>query len=179
MRLFISTVFRNGLGELVQSTLKGLESLDLDARFSSIDQLHLTLKFLGDISRERLPTIHDRLKEVTKNQSPFDVMLQGLTVFPNETFIRVVVVNAHSKRLTKLIEQIDKNIKTSKPATDTPHITLARITSSKNKPQLLDFITQRKDTVLGELKVIGIDLVQSKLTPTGPVHRIIEEYQFQ
>ena len=59
----------------------------------------------------------------------------------------------------------------------TPHITLARVRSSRNLPSLVKWIQSMQDIEVGIFKVRSIRIKQSILRPTGPIYKTLREVE--
>lgn len=178
MRLFIAAIFEEDISEQLTPTIGSLKKLGLDARFPSPEETHLTLKFLGKTSKEKVHVIVEILKKIASQQQPFNVEFSGVTALPKIGFIRVIAVKSDSKRLVKLMEKLSKNLKSEKGNSILPHVTIARISSSRNKEGLIEFIKKRSGKEISKNKVMGFSLFKSTLTQEGPVHERIEEFLF-
>ena len=102
--------------------------------------IHITIRFLGDISPPMVDKIHEALKNV--KFTPFTVKLQGLGVFPSLNYPRVVWagMTQGAEELKSIFTQLEPQIRTLGFAADaygfSPHLTIARVRSAKNKQQL-------------------------------------------
>jgi 2'-5' RNA ligase len=135
--------------------------------------MHITLKFLGEVSQDKLAAVKQRLEQI--KAKPFTVKVRGAGVFPNEDYVRVVWVGCQGDRLTALAKKINEALSPLfKPEEFAAHITVARV---KRKIPIRDFLASRKDQELGEFKVERFLLMVSKLTPAGPEYSVLAEYK--
>ncbi|MGC8617681.1 MAG: RNA 2',3'-cyclic phosphodiesterase [Thermoplasmata archaeon] len=134
--------------------------------------LHLTLKFLGDI--KDADQIGKRLEAIRYQK--FVVTLKGLGAFPSQQSGRVLFVRAFPeaqlKELAAEVNSMTMEIPLDRPFT--PHITLLRVKDRKN---FTDLIEKYSETVFMVQEVSSFCLYESKLTPTGPIYREIRSYQ--
>ena len=142
-----------------------------------------TLKFLGDIDEKKLEAIESSLSEIVKSHKPFDIHLSKIGAFPNSDFPRVIWVGIdegkkESQILQKDIEIAFQNLGFEKEKREfSPHLTLGRVRSGKNKSQLIEAMEKEKDfTSQDKVSVNKIILFQSTLTFNGPVYTALAEF---
>ncbi len=183
MRTFIaieiSEEIRNTLAQ-IQSHLKYSGA---DVKWVEKDNIHLTLKFLGEISEEKKESVKSLLDSIASQTKPFEITIKDIGVFPKIEFPRVVWVgldkgSSESKTLAEKIDEALSKIgfeKETRPFTS--HLTIGRVKSPKNKealkekiqsysPQTIDHRPQTIDSVI---------LFQSTLTPKGSIYTKLHE----
>jgi 2'-5' RNA ligase len=138
------------------------------------ENLHLTLKFFGDVEDKKVGEIKEKLKKV-KFKS-FLSILGGMGFFPSEKMIRVLWVGIEPKeKLNKLYEEIEKSLG-NKTEKFEAHVTLARIKDIKDKKEFLDRIKKIKIKPI-EFEVREFVLKKSTLTPKGPIYEDVERFK--
>jgi 2'-5' RNA ligase len=134
--------------------------------------LHLTLKFLGEVTN--VEEIRKKLEEIVSSR--FSITLKGMGAFPNAQNGRVLFVRAYPEdQLRKLAQAV--NSKTGEIPLDhpfNPHITILRVKDRRNFSEL---ISKYEDTVFLESKVTSFSLFESILRPDGPIYNEIQKYQ--
>jgi len=153
---------------------------DINMKKVEPENLHISLKFLGNIDDEMLAKIVDKLKEVvgTGGMKPFAVTVKGVGFFPNEKFIRVAWAGCESEeegegkqldKLGRLGEEINRALAGLgfSPEPFTAHLTLAR---AKNKVDVSKFRDRYKTEEFGRFTVSGITVYESVLSPKGPAY---------
>lgn len=175
MRLFIGVAVPEQLKEkllLSQKKIKGL----LDIKLVEPENLHFSLKFLGEVNEDRVKAIREVLASVAEKFSTFFLTISGLGAFPSASSARVVWAGCSSgaKELEALAGFIDSELsKVGFTAEERPfraHLTLGRIRLAENNPKLQKFILDNKKTELGSFKISKISLIESKLSPAGPTY---------
>ena len=147
----------------------------IEAKYTSDENLHLTLKFLGDV--KDLDKVKDALKTVKFNA--FDSKLAKAGTF-GKTFIRIIWLDLESKELFDLQKEVDKSLKGQFECETqfSSHVTVARLKAVRDRTRLVEFIeTYNKKTKPVEFKVDSFFLMKSTLGPSGPKYSIIEEYK--
>lgn len=167
---------RNSLNEVQ----KELEQTGADLKLVRSENIHMTLRFLGDISEDRVGLFEDVINKASKTD-PFQIRVKGLGVFPDPGFIRVVWagVSEGSEKVTSLRREVDQELdKINHPPDDkefTPHFTIARVKSGKAKSEINSIVEDKSDEEWGIVKVDRIELKESELTPKGPIYTTLEK----
>ena len=147
-------------------------------RLTAPQRVHLTLRFLGDLSPEALPRIAAALEPVREGQVPFDAVTTGFGVFPSACRARILWagVGEGAESLRALAHAVEACLQPEGFAPEdrpfVPHITLGR--ASRPKP------FEPADATLPELRftVSRVDLVQSKHGTTGVAYSTLASYHF-
>jgi len=134
--------------------------------------LHLTLKFLGEISQEELEEIRNILKRIHFRKIECSIDKLG---FFSEKFLRIIWL--HIKNSEDLQKEVDESLKDLFNSENhfMSHLTIARIKSIKNKKE---FINKIKEIKLEEINffIEEISLVKSELKRDGPEYEILDKY---
>ena len=163
----------------LQNTLKAGNPSWL--RWVSPDSIHLTLKFLGDISSDKIEEITMAVSDAAKETGPFSLHIEGLGVFPNLKRIQVVWVGLGGDlyQLQALQKKVETNMAIlgypEEGREFTPHLTLARVRSQPLPNELQKFTQLLTTTKPGEgkISVTNVNVVESQLTPHGAIYNKI------
>ena len=151
-----------------------LEKL-LMRRFTNVkwvekQNLHLTLKFLGEVSEERIDAISNALDKISALANPFEFYYSGIGGFPNPFRAKVVFVSTENdEKLVELMKIVDREFSTlgfKKEQSYVPHLTLGRVRNGSVNLNHLDNLHFAKLSV----KARGIILFKSTLTRSGPIY---------
>ncbi len=172
----ISPQLRQALTDLMADLKTQLSHVPL--RWSPPENIHLTLKFLGEVSRRNLRHIQDVLRAEALLYPPFEFSAGTLGAFPNEHHPRVVWVGVEGpKVLYRLQESLERALGRLGYPPDNrpfkPHLTLARIarTARPEDIRALSLVLRRTSVgYLGSTHVDTIHLYRSVLTPSGAVY---------
>ncbi len=171
MRCFISIDIPK---EIKKEIAKIQDSLpEFEGKMTEIENLHLTLKFLGEIDEEKVEEVKKRLKEI--NVKSFKTEINSIGVF-SERFIRIIWL--HLTNCNELQKEIDNALKDlfELEARFMSHLTIARVKNIKDKKKFLQELEKIK--ILGIRFVVGgFKLKKSELKPEGPVYSVLEEYK--
>lgn len=136
------------------------------------ENLHITLKFLGDVQSKDLSKVERVLREISF--TAFNIHLHRFGVFPDEKYIRVIWVGCDSKELNILGEKINNALTGMFNKEDfTAHLTIARV---KKKIDFHDFLEQHKNDDFGVFVCTGFELKQSMLGKEGPTYSTIAKF---
>jgi RNA 2',3'-cyclic 3'-phosphodiesterase len=151
-------------------------------KWSPLDNLHITIKFIGEWPEERLDEI-DRALAGLGPREPFEIVLRGLGWYPNERLPRVLWAGVHAgPGLAKLARDIDGALAAAGVAKEerafAPHLTLARIKSPIPLGELRERVKQLQPADLGEFSVRGYSLFRSDPGSNSSIYRKLRDYQF-
>lgn len=162
-----------GHAEALQDKLKAHH---LKLRWVKPQNIHLTLKFLGDIPEADITTVGSALEKAVKNQEPLEMTVQGMGVFPSIKRPRVLWIGLGGaleslKQLqTRLEEQLEKiGFKREKRGFKA-HLTIARIKGAIPPDRLLRAMEQTADYTPQSFVAQKIVFYKSDLRPQGPVY---------
>ena len=166
--------------EELRSVLETLKKVD-GVRVTPENQLHLTLKFLGDVDEKNVERLCSELKRSLAGTEPFDVVIQGTGAFPNQRNPRVLWLGVKDpKRLIDAAEVVDSTVKGLKIKADdkkfSPHLTVGRI---NGKCDLKDFFKNNDKKVFCSFRCDHIDVMKSVLTPKGAMHSIVDRIKLE
>ncbi len=141
--------------------------------------IHITLRFLGDVPLDMIERIYGEMQKVTFK--PFTINLKGLGAFPNERYPRVVwagIVEG-TDELRSIFEQLELRLLGLGFAADShgfsPHLTIARVRSGRNKAELARVISENSSCDFGTVCADCLRLKKSVLTPKGPICSTLKE----
>jgi len=146
----------------------------VDAKYVDAKSLHFTVRFLGETSDETLERVKKVLIDVKARK--VKVQYRGIGVFPGRHRINIVwlgVENRCMDELRSIADEVNRAIFSfgfQSRGTFQPHVTIARIKSSRNRDKLLSLIDERIDHVFGEETLDYVRLKKSVLTPNGPIY---------
>lgn len=164
------------------STQKMLAESGGDLKLVEAENLHFTMKFLGEVPDSYIPKIVQRLEGLTAES--FDITYVGVGVFPNPKRISVIWVGTDpegGRRLLGISEEIEKRFSDLPFPPDKrfhPHVTLARVRSGRGKERLAEVVESFRDHVFGKDRATSLKLKKSLLTPQGPVYSDIFSIPF-
>ena len=150
--------------------------------------IHLTLKFLGNISPDMAGKITMALEEAVREVAPFRLEAKGLGAFPGLKRVRVVWVGITGEidRLRRLQQRIESGLSKlgfvpeSRPFT--PHLTLARLSdraTPDERQSLGQLIASTSFETVCTIDVGSINLMKSQLTREGAIYTLISSVKLE
>jgi len=158
---------------------KVLAETRADLKLVEPKNIHITLRFLGNITPSMVDKIYERMKKV--EFEPFDVKIRGVGVFPNMRYPRVLWagIREGADQLRSIFNQLEPQLRSLGFAPDTkgfsPHLTIARVKSGRNKVELAKRIEENLNYEFGTVKANCLRLKRSDLTPKGPIYSTLRE----
>lgn len=181
IRTFIAIELNDNLHRAladVQARLKRDPAARL-IRWVAPANVHITLKFLGDVDATRMPALQNALAEACKSISPFSLSLAGLGAFPNTRRPNNIWVGATGQIdiAVRLAQKIDDACAAlgfeREERSFTAHLTLGRVkrdVSPGERVSIGAMIDAAKIGTLGELHVDHVSVMKSELRPGGSVY---------
>ncbi len=171
MRLFIGIDLPSELKEKLSEFQSDLKQSGIQGSWRPVENLHITLEFLGEINTQYLSQITDTMAKVANNHKPFTLSLGGLGAFPSFKRPRVLwtAVGESLKELEQLRDELHFELKEKEFILDDrpfkPHITLA------SRPQIYNIdLSKFKSKYIGKFTVSEFVLFESKLGRGKPIY---------
>jgi 2'-5' RNA ligase len=182
MRLFVavdlSEEIRENVSELSKIfAVKGIKTVEKE-------NLHLTLKFLGEVHDSKKDRIVSALDEIEFER--FKINFKGVGYFPGGSKLRVIWVGVESgakqlETLANLVEDKMVELKFKKERKFVPHATIARVKriDSNIKNRILKQLAEFQNREFGEMDVDHFSLKKSTLTPSGPIYEDVKIFKLK
>jgi 2'-5' RNA ligase len=181
MRTFIAIDLDEGLKKALETFAGELKPLTSSVRWVGPSGMHLTLKFLGEISEEDAARVSLALEETASRHRVFSLVLERTGTFPpGGSAPRVLWVGVvPAAPLLALQEDIEGQMaklgfEREKRAFH-PHLTLGRVKSPVGLDPLVREMRQQQDRRFGDMSVQKFIFFQSALKPSGAEYTILKE----
>ena len=180
MRAFIAVDLPESIREALRRKQTSFRSVCPDARWTRPEGIHLTLKFLGEISGAKIREVSSSLKNLGQFES-FSVGIKGFGFFPSShrpsVFWAGVEAPAMLGQLAAQVEEAMERIHFAREGRPfRPHLTLARFKAPQPQPALQALLGQQSEQELGNFEVSEFFLFESKLSPHGAEYRKVERF---
>jgi len=180
MRAFIAIDFPQPMIEKISqiiSTCK-TQTPKKAIKWVEAENLHLTIKFLGDVSPDQLTAIKSIITSECEHRVTFDISVGGLGMYPNQHQPRVVWLGiSEGAPLVEIHAGLNRELARINLPPDThklsPHLTIGRIrrqTDVSTVKEIGQTLSQLKDEPMGTIRVDTVNLYQSELRPQGPLY---------
>jgi 2'-5' RNA ligase len=150
-----------------------------DLKLVEPQNIHITLRFLGDITPSMVDRIGQEMQSITFKS--FDAEIKGVGAFPNLRYAKVIWagIQEGKEELSEIFGQLEPLLRLLGFAPDSkgfsPHLTIARVRSGRNKSELTRSVTEMDAFEFGKVRAESLRLKKSVLTPQGPIYSILKE----
>jgi 2'-5' RNA ligase len=186
MRVFIAIdidkQIRAGLSRLQQQLQNKANVKKSDVKWVEPNNIHLTLKFLGEIKDEQAVDVCNIVKEVAGIHQSFELSVESVGCFGGRSArVLWVGLGEGSNNLLQLQKDLDEQLALADWPPEsrefTGHLTLCRVKNPKAGIKLAELIQGYKDFKLGTTFAESVRVYQSQLTPNGPIYTVLGEYK--
>ncbi|KJR40140.1 2',5' RNA ligase [Candidatus Magnetoovum chiemensis] len=181
MRAFIAINLTSALREKIGAVIDDFKRSGADVKWVKPENIHLTLKFLGDADEPIVNAVSGALMSVSQSASAFTLDVKEIGCFPNLRNPRVIWVGLKGdEKLALLQSNIEDALEKCEIAKDTrkfsAHITIGRVRSLDGYKRLKPMLAEHENDTIGTLNVNDISLMQSVLKPDGPIYTLIKAF---
>ncbi|MBK8130079.1 MAG: RNA 2',3'-cyclic phosphodiesterase [bacterium] len=180
MRLFIAIMLPDQWQVILRQPQEKIGWLGRGVKWVEPENLHLTLKFLGDTPDDLLPRIESDVEEVCRDIGPFKLAIQGVGCFPNKSRPRAYWAGLTPSKALKslqggIAERMDALGFEPEEKEFVPHLTVARIKEPIGKERMtqafLNFALQSDSFTVTE-----VSMVKSTLRQEGPIYSVLRNF---
>ncbi|UCD03412.1 MAG: RNA 2',3'-cyclic phosphodiesterase [Candidatus Aenigmatarchaeota archaeon] len=177
MRLFIAAEIPEEIRKKLFSIQKSIPDAIAKIKWVEKENIHMTLKFLGEVSEVKVDGIKEALAAL--GMKPFECSVKGFGTFPNEKYVKVIWAGIEpAQPFIRLHEDIDNALLPlgfEKDPRFSPHVTVGRVRFVRDRERLRECIETLKNTGIEEnFTISGFVLKNSTLTEKGPVYETVK-----
>ncbi len=182
IRAFIAIEIGSEIKTRVSEHIDKLKRTGADVKWVDPENIHLTLKFLGNIEEDTLPGLNEIISNVVSDLESFNINIRNFGTFPNLKRPRVIYVCVDEKEnnLLTLYENLNKGVEElgikGESKKFVGHITVGRIRTQKNISKLTTVLKSETERFFGLEKVNYLSLMQSQLTHEGPFYTKLNNF---
>ena len=177
IRSFLAFELPAEIREHIRVISKELRKMALPVRWVKIDNIHLTILFLGSVDEDTIGDIEEKVSVVVKGISAFKTKLSSVGAFPHWRRPRVIWIglNGDIERLSHLRDDLQKELTAlgfiSEKRPFRPHLTLGRFKGPINRDEDIEWICNKYRDINSDLHQLNeLILYKSDLKPDGPVY---------
>jgi len=175
MRAFVAVDIDEAVRRRLVAAQEQLAATGADLKLVEPPNIHVTMKFLGEVPEDKIGGIEEALKRSVAGTSQFDIGVNGIGVFPSLHYVRVVWagIDEGGNELVDIQRKIDGELQPLgfRPERDfVPHLTIARVRTAKNRDRLAAFVKEEAEAEFGMTRAQAVELKQSTLTQKGPIY---------
>src|SRR5947207_1772995 len=176
MRCFVAIALPPAVRNLVVQVQEALRRADADVKWVEEENLHLSMKFLGDVDEDPLARLKGILSVEALRWPGMNLEYGGVGAFPDHGPPRVVWAGCAGdvEKLAALAGAIERSAEQVGVERErrpfVAHLTIGRVRSERNLKRLASAIENQRHVPLGKDDVREFVLYQSTLTPNGPMY---------
>ena len=183
MRAFVAVEISEAIRSALAELIAGLRRHNAPVKWVEPKNIHLTLKFLGSVPDETVPAVVVILRQCVHNVAPFRLEVKGVGGFPNLRRPRVLFLGASDDTgdgagAREIARRLNREMtRAGVPRENRPfryHITLGRVRRPGPIGAVVGKLEEMSDRRFGSMRVERIVLMQSQLTPEGPIYTPVE-----
>ena len=179
MRLFVAITLPDAVQRTIFAAARPLHRLAPEIRWVGPDALHITMKFLGEVSEERVPALHAALQAAAPATAAFTLVLGGIGGFPNLRRPRVLWLGVkNGTGLRRLHAALERELFALGYPLETrpyaPHVTIGRVGPDRSTARLAQVERAAAEVKYDAMvDVRSLELMRSRLSPQGARYEVV------
>ena len=173
IRSFVAVLLVGAVRGELAAAIERLRPVSRDVAWVNPGNIHLTVKFLGNVARDRIDPIVAALTGALGEAGAFDATIRGLGAFPSLARPRVIWagVTEGAGAMVEAARRVDEALaavgfpREARPFS--PHATLGRVRRPGANPTLASALRAEESSEFGRIHVAGVRLMRSELSPRG------------
>jgi len=185
IRTFIAIDINPAIRKALQQLQDDLKQCDCRIKWIQPDNIHLTLKFLGDVKLKKIDDVNQALEDLAQNIKPFETELTETGAFPSIDRPQILWAGLKDdqQQIADLAASLENKLgmigfkKEQKKFS--PHITIGRIRTPRNLKALSQELSGYSLPTGISQSIQEVILVKSTLTSTGPIYEKLKTFRFR
>lgn len=180
IRTFIGIAIDKAIRSRLEALQAKMARSSPEVKWVEVENLHVTLLFLGEVDNRELPAICQVLTETCQTHAPFEMAIEKVGCFPNPRRPRVLWagVGIGTQEICSLHDALepplmDLGCYRREERRYTPHITLGRVRGERPDDNLASALAREAAWQGGEMQVLEVLAMSSELTPKGPIYTVL------
>ncbi len=180
IRTFLAVEVDAGVRRRAVEIVRALQAVPGDVKWVEPENLHFTLKFLGDVDAREIHTVCQRAEEAMAELSPFEFEVHGAGAFPNLSRPRTFWLGARagSEAMVAVADGLESALEELGFRHETrrfqPHLTVGRLRQGgRTSPKLVELLQAYADVEVGQMPVDEVIVFSSVLGRTGPTYEAL------
>ena len=184
IRTFVAINLPNPLVSELQNLIIELRTEGSGITWVKPENIHITLKFLGDTSTDLLPQIEQRISRICREIPPFELSSKQGGVFPRWEMPKVLWVGVDAApesmfQLAKLKNALEGELEplgfTAETRPFKPHLTIGRVKNNRTAQTVVEHFRRIRMPEYN-IPVEQIELMRSQLTPAGSIYTVLKSF---
>ena len=183
LRCFVAVELPRNLRRRLNQEIGFLQLAGAQVRWVSMDNLHLTVRFIGDVRPDEVMDIQKACGDACENVPPCRMIVRGMSTLPaGKPKPRVIAagVLGSIEPLHLLFNNLQKSLAqlgfNPERKGYRPHVTLGRVRGDRALPELLEKVGESDRNEFGQFNVTQVHLMMSDLTENGPVYTPMQSF---
>jgi 2'-5' RNA ligase len=180
LRTFVAVEIDSATRRRAEQLIEELSAVPADVKWVEANNLHLTLKFLGDVASQEIPRVCETVQLGAAEVDPFEVEVRGAGAFPNTRRPRTLWlgVGAGQQEMVALHDRVEDPLRKlgfrPEHRRYEPHLTIGRVRrGGPGLAALGQLLEQRADYIAGRVKVSQVVVFASQLGREGPTYEAL------
>jgi 2'-5' RNA ligase len=176
-RTFVAVKIDPAVGEKTAEIIRALQAVPADVKWVEPSNLHLTLKFLGDVESADIHRVCQTVEQALADQAAFEFEIRGAGAFPNARRPRTFWLGAGEgeREMVAVAKLLEKKLQKlgfrREERRFQPHLTIGRLRrGARTGEEFCELLEQYADVEVGRFLVDEITVFSSTLTPSGPIY---------
>lgn len=183
IRSFVALELSEEVREQLVALLERLRGTSAAVKWVEPENLHLTLKFLGEVPEEQIELVVETLKAIAQATKPFSFTVKGVGGFPDLRRPRVLWVGVEAVqpliRLQQLVEKAMEQLGFAPEGRAYhPHITIGRVKAMVGMERVKEILSEYANAKFGEVFASRLTLFRSDLSREGPTYTPLAKLNF-
>lgn len=184
IRSFVALNIPSQVKEEIGDIIGELKKLSGDVKWVKPQNLHLTLKFLGEVEPVTLEKVYQKVEACAQKTQVFSFSLSGAGLFPNPKRPRVfwTGIKGGERELESLFRCLEGELEAlgfqKEKRGFSPHLTIGRARTTQGMERLVERI-KGIEYRSKRIEVSSLFVVKSQLTPQGPIYSPLREFKFK
>ena len=185
VRTFVAITLDGSLHNTLHEVIEKFAASKASVNWVAPQNVHVTLKFLGNVEEERLPAIFSACEKAAEGFSPIDLEVRAVGCFPTLARPRVVWLGLEKgkeavRELQRSVERELELIGFPKEEREfTAHLTIGRVKGKQGISRLCRLLEEERNIFIGSMRAASISVMKSKTLPSGPVYTELKAVPLQ
>ncbi len=181
LRSFLAIELPTAILSRIGEVQRDLKSSKADVRWVSLENIHLTLKFFGNIEESQIEAIVSSIERFVHTIAPISIAVRGMGAFPGLKNPRVIWIGLHDEKKflvsfqNRMEQELQKAGFQPEDRPFHPHLTLGRMRSNRGKDDLVKEMERYREEEFGSFQADRVVLFKSDLTPKGAIYTALRE----
>ena len=176
VRTFIAIKLDGSLHNTLNEVIEKFAASKARVKWVASQNVHITLKVLGNIEEERLPDIFSACEKAAEGFSPIDLEVRAVGCFPTLARPRVVWLGLEKGK--EAVKELQHSVERELELIGFPeeerefraHLTIGRVKGKEGITRLCRLIEEERNIFIGSMRVATISVMKSKTLPSGPFY---------